>query len=384
MTRREFLKKTSILSLALTTCPFSFKSTCSSEILGKQGYLSPKEARYYQSLEKQMVQCALCPRRCLLASGQRSFCRARKNQEGKLITLVYGNPCAVHLDPIEKKPLFHFLPGTTSLSLAAAGCNLRCNFCQNWQISQSTPEETMNFPINPDQFVKAALAQKSPSIAFTYTEPTIFFEYMLDIAKLAKEKGLKVVEHSNGFINPEPLKELCKYLDAANVDLKGWTDKYYNEMCSAWIEPVKNTLKTLKKEGVHLEITTLVVTNKNDDLEVVKKMCLWIKNELGDDVPLHFARFFPYYKLEYLPAPPVHILETLREVAFSAGLKYVYIGNVPGHSGESTYCHHCSKIIIKRFGFKVIENNIVDGKCKFCKQVIPGVWDKVIGDRYRW
>lgn len=378
LTRREFLKKTSILSLAVTTCPFLFKPGYSEEISGKKGYLSPREAKYYQSLKDQMVQCALCPRRCLLAPGNRSFCRARMNQEGKLMTLVYGNPCAVHLDPIEKKPLFHFLPGTTVFSLATAGCNLRCNFCQNWQISQSMPEETLNFPITPDQIVQAALAQKAPSIGFTYTESTIFFEYMLDIAKLAKKNGLISLSHSNGFINPEPLKELCKYLDAANVDLKGFTDKYYNEMCSAWIEPVKRTLKTLKKEGVHLEITTLVVTNKNDDLEVIKKMCLWIKEELGDDVPLHFSRFFPMYKLEYLPSPPVHILETLREVAFSAGLKYVYIGNVPGHSGENTHCHHCSKIIIKRFGFKVLENNIQDGKCKFCHQAIPGIWNKDI------
>lgn len=377
LTRREFLKKIAISSLALSSCPFLHKIAQGEEISGKKGYISPREARYYQSLEDQKVQCQLCPRRCFLASGERSFCRTRENQKGKLTTLVYGNPCAIHVDPIEKKPFFHFLPDTQILSIATAGCNLRCKFCQNWQISQSKPEETVNFSITPQQIVQAALSNKYPSIAFTYTEPTIFFEYMFDIAKLSKEKGLMNVYRSNGFINPKPLRELCKYMDAANIDLKGFTDKYYNEMSLAWIEPVKNTLKILKKEGVHLEITNLIITNKNDDLEIIKKMCEWIKKELGDDVPLHFSRFFPHYQLEYLPSPPVHILKTLRGIAFSVGLKYVYIGNVPGHSGENTYCHHCSKIIIKRFGFKVVENNINDGKCNFCKQPIPGVWHKI-------
>lgn len=377
LTRRDFLKKTAISSLALSSCPFLHKTAQGEKILGKKGYISHREARHYQALENQEVQCLLCPRRCLLAPGQRSFCRARENKAGKLMTLVYGNPCAVHVDPIEKKPFFHFLPATQVLSIATAGCNLRCKFCQNWQISQSKPEETVNFSITPQQIIQAALHNKYPSIAFTYTEPTIFFEYMFDTVKLAKEKGLMNTYRSNGFINPNPLKELCKYMDAANIDLKGFTDKYYNEMSLAWIEPVKNTLKTLKKEGVHLEITTLIITNKNDDLKIIKKMCEWIKKELGDDVPLHIARFYPHYQLAYLSSPPVHILETLREVAFSAGLKYVYIGNVPGHSGENTYCHNCSKIIIKRFGFKVLENNINDGKCNFCKQPIPGVWHKI-------
>ncbi|MEW6095044.1 MAG: AmmeMemoRadiSam system radical SAM enzyme [bacterium] len=375
LTRREFLKKISILSLALTSTPFLHNTTEGKEISGKKGYISSKEALYYLSFGNQRVQCQLCPRRCLLREGERSFCGARENQKGKLTTLVYGNPCAIHQDPIEKKPLSHFLPGTQILSLATAGCNLRCKFCQNWQISQSKPEETMNFPIGHEEVVKAALSKKCPSIGFTYTEPTIFFEYMLDIAMLAKEKGLMNAYHSNGFINPNPLRQLCKYIDAANIDLKGFTDEYYNQMSSAWIEPVKNTLKILKEEGVHLEITTLIIATKNDDLEITKKMCKWIKNELGDDVPLHFARFFPYYKLEHLPPTPVHKLETLRQVAFSSGLKYVYIGNVPGHSGENTYCHHCSKIIIKRFGFKVVENNIQDGKCTYCKESIPGIWD---------
>jgi len=375
LTRREFFKKTSILSLALISCPFLHKAVQGEEISGKKGYILPKEARYYQSLKNQKVQCLLCPRNCLLSEGERSFCRARENQKGKLITLVYGNPCAIHKDPIEKKPLFHFLPNTQVLSAATVGCNLRCKFCQNWQISQSRPEETMNFPLSPKQVVEAALSKKCRSVGFTYTEPTIFFEYMLDIVKLAREKGLMSVYHSNGFINPHPLKELCNYLNAANIDLKGFTEEYYNQMSSAWIEPVKETLKILKEKGVHLEITTLIIANKNDNLEIIKKMCVWIKKELGDEVPLHFARFFPYYQLESLPATPVHKLETAREVAFSAGLKYVYIGNVPGHSGENTYCHKCSKIIIKRFGFKVVENNMANGKCKFCQELIPGRWE---------
>jgi pyruvate formate lyase activating enzyme len=374
ISRREFLKKTSILSLALMSCPFLYKTTHGTKILGKKGYISPKEALYYQVLKNHAVQCQLCPRLCHLNSGKRGFCQVIKNHNGKLITLVYGNPCVIHFDPIEKNPFFHFLPGTQVLSLATAGCNLRCKFCQNWQISQAKPENTINFNISPKQVIKTALAKKSTSVGFTYTEPTIFYEYMLDIVKLAKENGLMTLCHSNGFINPKPLKELCKYLDAANIDLKGFTDKYYNDISSAWLEPIKNTLKILKKEGVHLEITTLIITNKNDDLEINNKMCKWIREELGNEVALHFARFFPYHKLEHIPPPPVHRLETLREVAFAAGLKYVYIGNVPGHPAENTYCHNCSKIIIKRFGFKLIENNLHDGKCKFCKQSIPGIW----------
>lgn len=375
LNRREFLKKTSILSLALTSCPFLHKAVQGAEISGKKGYILPQEALYYQSLKNQNVQCQLCPRRCRLSEGKRSFCQVRENQKGKLTTLVYGNPCAIHQDPIEKKPLFHFLPATQVLSVATAGCNLQCRFCQNWLISQTSPEETTNFPISPQQIVATALSKKCLSVGFTYTEPTIFFEYMLDIVKLAHEKKLMNIYHSNGFINPTPLQELCKYLNAANIDLKGFTEEYYKQMSSAWLEPVKDTLKILKEEGVHLEITTLIIPNKNDDLELIKKMCVWIKKELGDDVPLHFARFFPYHQLASLPSTPVHKLETVREVAFEVGLKYVYIGNVPGHAGENTYCHHCSKIIIKRFGFKVVENSIVGGKCKFCQEPIPGRWD---------
>lgn len=333
------------------------------------------EAKYYKKIDKNTVECQLCPRGCRLTDGQRSWCRAREPKNGKLYSLVYGLPCAVHIDPIEKKPLFHFLPGTSIFSISTAGCNFRCKFCQNWQISQFPPEETQNYSLPPEEVVKKTIECKCPSIAYTYTEPSIFFEYMLDTAKLAKKQGLKNMYHSNGSLNPEPAKEIAQYLDGANVDLKAFTEKFYNEISEGFLERTLDTLKILKKNGVHLEITNLVIPTLNDDPEKIKAMCFWIKENLDDQTPLHFTRFWPMYKLKNLNPTPVETLEKAREVAISQGLKFVYIGNVPGHSAEHTYCPDCKKILIRRAGFTVLENNIgKDGKCKFCKRYIPGVW----------
>jgi len=310
----------------------------------------------------------------VLRPGERGRCRARENRKGELVTLVHGLPCAVHIDPIEKKPLFHFLPSTNVFSIATAGCNLRCKFCQNWQISQVPPEETYNYNLSPEELVRIAKEKKCPSIAYTYTEPVIFYEYMLDAAKLAKEAGIKNTMHSNGYINPEPLKELCKYLDAANIDLKGFTEEYYQEVCEGHLASVLQTLKTLKEEGVWLEITNLIVPTKNDDPETIRKMCIWIRDSLGTDVPIHFSRFWPMYKLKNLPPTPIETLEKARKIAMDVGLHHVYIGNIPGHAAENTYCPKCGKVLIKRIGYHILKNNIVNGKCKFCGQAIPGVW----------
>ena len=335
-----------------------------------------KEAMYYRKIDEppSAVWCQLCPRKCVIPEGKLGFCRARKNIKGTLYSLGYSRPCAVHIDPIEKKPFFHVLPKSVSFSIASAGCNLRCKFCQNWEISQFSPEETKNNFFTPDKIVEMALKNGCRSIAYTYSEPTNFYEYMLDIAKLAKQKGILNVYHSNGYINPVPLKELCKYLDAANIDLKGFTPGYYQELCEGELEPVLETLKTLKKEGVWVEITNLVVPGRNDDPGDIKRMCQWIMANLGADTPLHFSRFYPTYHLANLPQTPLETLEKSRKIARDAGLRYVYIGNVWGNEGENTYCPKCKKILLKRTGYTIIENNIAGGKCKFCRMKIAGRW----------
>jgi pyruvate formate lyase activating enzyme len=336
--------------------------------------LAKYEALYYQKLGNKVVQCQLCPNRCTLANLARGICGVRINLEGKLYSLVYGKPVAVHIDPIEKKPLSHFLPGTTAFSLSTAGCNLGCIFCQNWQISQARPEEAEHYNFEPAQLVKLALENKSPTIAYTYTEPTIFYEYMLATAKLAGQKGLKNIMHSCGYINPEPLKDLLLYLDACNIDLKGFSEEYYQTMCSGHLQPVLDTLVTIKKAGVWLEITNLVVPGKNDDPKMIREMCRWIRHNLGPDVPLYFAAFYPQYRLQNLPPTPVKTLEMAGEIARAEGLNYVYIGNVFGHAGEDTVCPGCGNTVVKRAGYSVEENNVVGGRCKFCGRRIAGVW----------
>jgi pyruvate formate lyase activating enzyme len=280
----------------------------------------------------------------------------------------------VHIDPIEKKPLFHFLPGTAIFSIATAGCNFRCKFCQNWQISQVPPEETYNEELSPKEIVEQTLKNNCPSIAYTYTEPSIFYEYMLDTAKIAKIKGIKNMYHSNGSLNQKPVEELSLYLDGANIDLKGFTQEFYSEVCAGYLETVLETLKTLKRNKVWLEITNLVVPTLNDDLDKIKQMCIWIKENLGPDVPLHFSRFWPQYKLTTLNPTPTETLDKARQIAQDAGLNFVYIGNIPGHAAENTYCPGCKKALIQRSGFSVLSNNIINGKCKFCGRQIPGVW----------
>ena len=340
----------------------------------REANLSLLEARYYKKLGDKTVQCQLCPNFCVLPNGRKGLCGARMNVNGKLYTLVYGKPVAVHVDPIEKKPFSHFLPGTTAFSIATAGCNLGCIFCQNWQISQARPEETIHYNLSPEEIVKLAIKYESKSIAYTYTEPTIFYEYMLDTAKLAKKKGIRNVMHTCGYINPEPLKELLKYMDAVNVDLKGFSEEFYQTMCKGRLQPVLETIKTVKRSGVWLEITNLVIPGKNDDPKTIRSMCLWIKENAGPDVPVYFSAFTPHYQLQNLPPTPVATLEMAYKIGKEAGLNYVYIGNVYGHTKEHTYCPKCGKILIERLGFAVLSNNIVSGKCKFCGYKVPGVW----------
>jgi pyruvate formate lyase activating enzyme len=319
------------------------------------------------------VQCELCPNGCVLELGQHSKCRARMNKDGTLYSLVYGKPCAVHVDPIEKKPFFHFLPGSTAFSVATAGCVLSCKFCQNWQISQAKPEDTDTYDLPPEKVVSNAIAYKCKSVTYTYTEPTVFYEYMYDTAVIAKKQGIRNTMHSCGYINEKPLRTLSKYMDAADIDLKGFTEDFYSRICSGSLRPVLNSLVILKEEGVWLEITNLVIPTLNDDLQNIREMSRWIVKNLGADVPIHFSRFFPYYKLTNLPPTPLETLEGTRKTAMDAGLKFVYIGNIR-HEAENTFCPKCRKVLIERMGYFVKQNNISNGKCKFCSTNIAGVW----------
>jgi pyruvate formate lyase activating enzyme len=368
LTRRDFLK-----IAALT--PFALKAQAQ-EPLQKDG--TPfKEALFYRKVDekRKSVACELCPRGCLIHDGDTGFCRARKNMGGKLYSLGYAHPCAIHVDPIEKKPFFNMLPKTLSFSFASAGCNLRCKFCQNWQISQISPLDAASQYVPPDKIVSAAKTNGCRSIAYTYTEPTNFYEFMMDTAKIARSKGVLNVHHSNGYISPEPLKQLCKYLDGANIDLKGFSQDFYARNCEADLEPVLETIKTLKKSGVWVEITNLVIPGQNDDARLISKMCDWLKNDVGPDVPIHFSRFFPLYKMTGIPATPVTTLERARDAALKTGLHYVYIGNIPGHPGESTYCPACKKMVIKRSGYNMLEYDMKNGRCKYCGEKIGGIWN---------
>lgn len=337
-------------------------------------FAQEKEALFYKKLGDNLVQCFLCPKKCIIPPSKYGFCRARKNIDGKLYSMGYSNPCAVHIDPIEKKPFFHFLPNTDTFSIASAGCSFRCKFCQNWEISQYSPEETQNIYLPPEKVVEYAEKYKCPSIAYTYSEPVNFYEYMIDTAKIAKKKGIKNIVHTAGFINPEPLDQLCKYVDAVNVDLKGFNNDFYRNLCEGELDVVLNTLKILKKNGIWIEITNLIIPNYNDNPEEIRKMCIWIKENLGDYVPVHFSRFHPMYLMKHIPSTPLKTLQMAVKIAKDTGLKYVYIGNVPGNEYENTYCPKCGKLLIKRVGFSVLENNIVNGKCKFCGEKIEGVW----------
>lgn len=333
------------------------------------------EAMHYEKLdENQQVWCQLCFRKCIIDDKRRGFCRNRENRKGTLYALTYPKPCSLQIDPIEKEPAFHMLPGTYIFCVAAAGCNLRCKFCQNWQISQQKVEDTKNYNLLPDDIAKLAKEKKCHGVSFTYSEPTAFYEYMLDVAKAAKKRGLRTLFHTNGTMTQQPLFELLEVMDAVTVDLKGFNNKFYHAIATGELEPVLKTLENIKNKGKHLEIVNLIVTTLNDDMGDIKRMCAWIKENLGREVPIHFNRFFPSHKLKNLPPTPMETLEEAYKIARAEGLQYIYIGNMPGHKHNSTFCPECEKRLIHRVHFGVLSNNIKDGKCKFCKHEIPGIW----------
>jgi pyruvate formate lyase activating enzyme len=372
-TRRTFLR-TGAGALALLTLPCRPTGAAAQEI--RQGYLSPHPAAFFRQLPNRMIQCQLCPRNCEVMDGDRGECGVRENRKGEYFTLAYGNPCAVHVDPIEKKPLFHVLPGSPSFSIATAGCNLHCKFCQNWEISQARPEKTYNVDLPPAGLIAEARKAGCRSLAYTYVEPIIFYEYMTDAARLAKDAGILNVCHTAGYINPEPLQQLTQVLDAACVDLKAFETRFYQDLVGANLGPVLDTLKTLRRQKVHLEIVNLVIPQFNDKPETITKMCAWIAGELGPLTPLHFSRFYPLYKMLNHYPTPVSTLERCRELALKAGLNYVYLGNIPGHQAESTFCHQCGKLLIARTGYRIGETHLKDGNCAHCGAAIPGIWGK--------
>ena len=338
--------------------------------------LPNREAMFYKNLDGDKVQCLLCPRECVISEGKRGFCRNRENQKGKLYTIVYGKPSVVDIGPIEKAPLYHFVPGHFRLCITCASCNLRCKNCQNWHLSQSSSEEQNCYSYTPEEIFKRAQSHNLSSISFTYTEPTVYYEYLYDISVIAKQMGMKTSIVSNGYINQEPLSKLLKVLDAVKIDLKGFSEKFYEEVSSATLKPVLESLLTVKKEKVWLEIVNLVVPTLNDDPKMIDEMCQWIRENLGVDTPLHFTRFFPNYKLSHLSPTPISTLESAYDIARKNGLRYVYIGNVPGHIYNSTFCPSCNRKVVGRTHFDVIEMNLMDGKCKFCNFPIQGKWTR--------
>ena len=304
-----------------------------------------------------------------------SDCHNRKVFDGKLYTMAYGNPCAIHIDPIEKKPLYHFLPGSSAFSIATAGCNLACLNCQNWTISQSSPEETKNYDLMPDRVVAQALRYSCDSIAYTYSEPITFYEYVFDTGKLAHEAGIRNVLVSAGYIHEEPLLNLCKVIDGANIDLKSMDETIYLKLNAGKLEPVLNCLKILKDQGIWLEITNLVIPSWTDDMDMIKRMCHWLVVNGFENTPLHFSRFHPQYKLQRLPSTPAKTLENAMGIALAEGLQYVYIGNVPGSNATDTLCPSCGEIAIGRSGYTIQENNLAGGTtCRKCNHPIPGIW----------
>jgi pyruvate formate lyase activating enzyme len=335
------------------------------------------EALLYEKIEDLKVRCALCSHRCVIPDGRRGICQVRENRNGILHTLVYGRLVAQHVDPIEKKPLFHFLPGSLSYSIATVGCNFRCRFCQNADIAQLPSDRDgaiIGDTATPEQVVGAAEKAGCRSISYTYTEPTIFFEFALETARLANSRGLRNVFVTNGYMTSEALDMIAPVLDAANVDMKAFTRGYYKDLCGAKLEHVQETLRNMRSRGVFVEVTTLVVPGLNDDPGELKALAEFLANDLGADTPWHISRFHPTYRLTDRPPTPVKTLSAAREIGRAAGLKYVYTGNVPGDEGENTFCPACSATLIERRGFRVGKLRIIDGCCGKCGAAIEGVW----------
>ena len=332
------------------------------------------EARFYEKLPNKKIKCKLCPRECTVGDRERGYCGVRENRSGVYYTLVHSRVCAAHVDPVEKKPLFHYLPGSLAFSLATAGCNVNCKFCQNWDISQARPEQVAAEYTPPKRVAELAAQWRCPSIAYTYSEPVVFSEFLMDAADAGHEAGIRSIVVSNGYIQDEALRAAYGKMDAVKIDLKAFSDSYYQKVVAGQLKPVLDTLVTLRKMGKWTEIVYLVVPTLNDGEEEFRGLARWVRGNLGTDVPLHFTQFHPEYLLKNLPITPVQTLERAREIALAEGLHFVYIGNVPGHPAENTYCPKCNRLLVERTGFEIRQMLIRKSACPYCKQAIPGVW----------
>jgi len=335
-----------------------------------------KEAMLYSAAEDGKVQCYLCNHRCLISPTKRGICGVRENREGKLYTLVYGRAISLNVDPIEKKPLFHVFPGSTSFSIAAVGCNFRCLQCQNHEISQLPRDQKGRIEgseVSPSKVVSLAKQYGCQSISYTYTEPTIYFEYAYDIARQARQEGMRNIFVTNGYMTEEALGTIQPFLDAANVDLKSFREKFYKEVCGARLKPILENLKRMREMGIWVEITTLVIPTLNDSGQEFEEIAQFILS-LGPEVPWHLSAFHPTYKMLDLPRTPAASLHRAREIGMRAGLRYVYCGNIPGEEGEDTSCPHCGRKVIERIGFRVKKNDVTGGTCRLCRGKIEGIW----------
>jgi pyruvate formate lyase activating enzyme len=335
------------------------------------------EALLYTALDNDAVRCALCAHRCKIAVGNRGICQVRENRDGQLVSLVYGKLIAQHVDPIEKKPIFHMLPGSRAYSIATVGCNFNCRFCQNADIAQMPSDHQGSIvgrAVAPEAVVADARANACDSIAYTYTEPTVFFEFALDVARLAQAAGLRNIFVTNGYMTAEALEMVLPVLDAANVDLKSFSDDFYKDVCGARLAPVKNTLKRMKEGGILVEVTTLLIPGLNDSPEELNAIARFLAEDLGPETPWHISRFHPTYRMTDRPDTPVKTLNLAREIGLAAGLRYVYIGNVPGSGGENTICPDCGNIVINRFHYRSRTNLIDTNHCAYCHQMIDGIF----------
>lgn len=369
ITRRDFIKTVFTGACVGSFCGRQLSVKASST--NAEGF---EPARWIDRISNNKIQCNLCPFRCRLNKGETARCRVRKNIEGSGYTLSYANPAIVEENPVERSPFFHVLPGSRVLSVSTTGCNLECKFCEVWDIALAAPDEVHTYEMSVDTILRHAKSAGLESVNFSFGEPVVFYEYMYDIAVKSKSAGFKNLIHSALFIEPEPLKTLCKYIDAVNVDLKAFCDDFYQEICNGRLKPVLDALKILKENGVWIEITNIIIPSMNDDISQIKQMCEWIKDNIGDSTPLHFARFYPLYRLSNLPPTPVSTLDEVRNTALEVGLKHVYLSRVTGHEAENSYCSNCKKKLISRMGFIVDENLLVKASCPNCGTKFPGVF----------
>jgi pyruvate formate lyase activating enzyme len=332
------------------------------------------EAKFYQKLANGRIKCKLCPRECAVTEGKRGYCGVRENRGGSFYLLVHSRVCAAHVDPVEKKPLFHYLSGTTAFSLAAAGCNVNCKFCQNWEISQARPEEIFAQYTPPQRVAELARQYNCPTIAYTYSEPVVWAEFLMDCADAGHAAGIRGIVVSNGLMREEALKAAYGKMDAVKIDLKSFTESFYSKVVTGHLKPVLETLVTLRKMGKWTEIVYLVLPTLNDSDREIRSLARWIKSNLGADVPLHFTQYHPAYLLTNLPVTPVETLERAKAIADAEGLRFVYIGNVPGHRAQNTYCPKCREMLVERVGFAASRMLIREGCCPFCQEPIAGVW----------